>query len=112
MKIWQREFQFLQVKFSGTEQGVSPKFSKLRPPNFPTIRLSQLANLYHLHQNLFSKLISTKTISEIYTIFEKVKARDYWFNHFNFGKPSTIESEKTLTRDFIDLYFTLKIRFQ
>lgn len=103
MKIWQREFQFLQLKFAGFEQRVTPKFSKLRPPNFPTIRLSQLANLYHLNQNLFSKLISSKNILEIYAIFEKVKASEYWFNHFNFGKISSIESEKILTKDFIDL---------
>ena len=103
MKIWKREFDFLQNKFQLTDFRIPPKFSKLRPPNFPTIRLSQLAALYHLNQNLFSKLISAKSIGEIYKIFDEVKASDYWNNRFNFGKISSVEGEKTLTKDFVDL---------
>lgn len=103
MKIWQREFQFLQGKFSLPTNRTIPKFSRLRPPNFPTIRLSQLANLYHLHQSLFSKLINSKSMDGLYQIFQKVKASTYWNNHFNFGHISTIEGEKYLTTEFIDL---------
>ncbi|UOE40870.1 DUF2851 family protein [Chryseobacterium suipulveris] len=103
MKIWKREFDFLQNKFQLTDFRIPPKFSKLRPPNFPTLRLSQLASLYHLNQNLFSKLVYAKNIGEIYKIFDEVKASDYWNNRFNFGKISSVEGEKTLTKDFVDL---------
>ena len=103
MKIWKREFDFLQNKFQLTDFRIPPKFSKLRPPNFPTLRLSQLASLYHLNQNLFSKLVYAKSIGEIYKIFDEVKASDYWNNRFNFGKISSVEGEKTLTKDFVDL---------
>ncbi|MBF8457465.1 DUF2851 family protein [Kaistella sp. G5-32] len=102
-KIWKREFDFLKVKYNINEVRFNPKFSKLRPPNFPTVRLSQLASLYHLNQNLFSKLISAKKIGEIYKIFENVKASEYWNNRFNFGKISPIEGEKFLTKEFVDL---------
>lgn len=102
-KIWKREFEFLKVKYQLPEFYIHPKFSKLRPPNFPTIRLSQLASLYHQNQNLFSKLINAQNISEINQIFSTVKASEYWNNRFNFGKISTVQGEKTLTKEFVEL---------
>ncbi|QIY84969.1 DUF2851 family protein [Chryseobacterium sp. NEB161] len=103
MQTWKREFDFLKVKFNLSDLRIHPKFSKLRPPNFPTIRLSQLANLYHSQPNLFSKLIEAKGIDDVYKIFEDVKASEYWDNHFNFGKISAVYGKKLLSRDFIDL---------
>ena len=102
-KIWKREFDFLKAKYQLSDLRFNPKFSKLRPPNFPTVRLSQFASLYYLNQNLFSKLIEAKNIEEIYKIFEKVKASEYWDSRFNFGKLSPVEGEKFLTKDFINL---------
>ena len=102
-KIWKREFDFLKNKYQLSDLRFNPKFSKLRPPNFPTVRLSQFACLYHVNQNLFSKLIFAKNIEEIYSLFEKIKASEFWNNHFNFGKISPIEGEKFLTKDFVDL---------
>jgi len=103
MKVWKREFYFLKVKFNLSNFQIAPKFSKLRPPNFPTIRLSQLANLYHSQPNLFSKIMEAKTIDDLYLIFEDVSASKYWDNHFNFGKISPVENQKLLSKDFIDL---------
>ena len=102
-KIWKREFDFLKNKYQLSDLRFNPKFSKLRPPNFPTVRLSQFACLYHVNQNLFSKLIFAKNIEEIYALFKKIKASEFWNNHFNFGKISPIEGEKFLTKDFVDL---------
>lgn len=102
-KIWKREFEFLKLKYQLPDFYIHPKFSKLRPPNFPTIRLSQLASLYHQNQNLFSKLINAKTIDEIHQLFNKVKASEYWDLRFNFGKISSVHGEKILTKDFVEL---------
>jgi len=102
-KIWKREFEFLKNKYNLPIFYVHPKFSKLRPPNFPTIRLSQLASLYHQNQNLFSKLINAKDIIQIHDLFKTVKASEYWDNRFNFGKISSVNSEKKLTKDFVEL---------
>ena len=97
-----KEYSHQKHKFSLQEEGVlKPEFFKLRPPNFPTIRLSQLANVYHQHQNLFSSVISASQLEELYAIFD-VSASNYWTNHFTFGKPSK-ESGKRLTRKFVDL---------
>ncbi len=103
MQIWKREFEFLNAKYQLSELKFNPKFLRLRPPNFPTIRLSQLANLYHREQNLFSKIIEAKNSEEIFKIFENIKASEYWNNHYNFDKISETEHEKTLTKNFVDL---------
>lgn len=103
MQKWKTEYDFLKAKFRLLDLRFSPKFLRLRPPNFPTIRLSQLASLYHIQPNLFSKIINANKASEIYELFNNVKASKYWDNHFNFGKISPSVSEKTLSKDFINL---------
>ncbi|SIQ36306.1 Protein of unknown function [Chryseobacterium sp. RU37D] len=103
MKIWKREFDFVKAKFSISDLKFYPKFLRLRPPNFPTIRLSQLANLYHQHQNLFSKIIHSGNSQELFEIFKNVKASEYWNTHFNFGKISPVDQSKILSKDFIEL---------
>ncbi len=103
MKIWKREYDFLKTKFQLPEIKFNPKFLRLRPPNFPTIRLSQLANLYHQEPNLFSKIIEAKTSAELLEIFHKIKASKYWDNHYNFGKISESNHEKFLTKSFVEI---------
>ena len=77
------------------------QFFKHRPDNFPTIRLAQLAQLFHLHQNLFSKIIEIKTTQDCYKLFN-VKVSEYWQTHYQFDKQSPKKS-KALTNSFIDL---------
>lgn len=103
MNLWKREFDFVKAKFNISEVQFHPKFLRLRPTNFPTIRLSQLAALYHRHQNLFSKIIHIKEADELSELFKDIKASEYWDNHFNFGKISKVEQPKTLTKEFTDL---------
>ncbi|MGB5500000.1 MAG: DUF2851 family protein [Maribacter sp.] len=96
------QYHYLKHKFDLSETGViAPEFFKLRPPNFPTIRLSQFANLYGENHNLFEKVIHTTTIADLYKIFS-VSASAYWDDHFTFGKRSK-KSSKKLTKKFIDL---------
>lgn len=102
-KLWKREFDFLQKKYQISDLKFRPKFLRLRPPNFPTLRLSQFANLYFREKNLFSKIIQAKKLDEIYRIFEPVKASSYWNTHYNFHKVSAVHHEKTLTKDFVEL---------
>lgn len=96
------EYEFIQHKFQLNIEGVLPvQFFKLRPANFPTIRLSQLAQLYTKVPSLFQMLIKTSQLDEMYTIFA-VQASTYWDTHFNFGKAQKKRSKK-LTKPFIDL---------
>ena len=98
----EKEYQFLKQKFSLSSQNVtSLQFFRLRPPNFPTVRLSQLANMYYLHQNVFSKIIETKTLEDFYKLFS-VETSVFWETHYTFNKESKA-SKKRLTKSFIDL---------
>ncbi|HSN48243.1 MAG TPA: DUF2851 family protein [Flavobacterium sp.] len=81
--------------------GEPVQFFKHRPDNFPTIRLSQLANLYHMQQNLFSKISTSTSVKDIYETFD-VSASAYWLNHYQFDKESP-KKKKQLSRTFIDL---------
>jgi len=96
------DYKFLRQKYSLSNANVIPaQFFRLRPPNFPTVRLSQLAMLYHKEQNLFSKITNAQSIEELYDLI-KVSASDYWTEHYIFGKKSK-SLKKTLTNSFIDL---------
>jgi len=98
----QKEYRFLNTKFQLNEDAVgSPEFFKLRPYNFPTIRLSQVASLYGRNANLFNELISKNTLQELYDVLD-TKASDYWDTHFNFGKISSFLPKK-LSRSYMDL---------
>lgn len=77
------------------------QFFKHRPDNFPTVRLSQLAQLYHKHQNLFSKIIEASSIEDVYKVFD-VQVPEYWQTHYTFDKAST-KKRKSLTHSFVDL---------
>ena len=93
---------YLLNKYQLEKRIVEPvQFFKHRPDNFPTIRLSQLANLYHGHQNLFSRISTATSAKGIYEIFE-ISASDYWQNHYQFDKESP-KKKKKLSRSFVDL---------
>jgi len=83
-----KEFTILSAKYSLQPlHGWLWKFSRLRPSNFPTIRLSQLAAMLSTAGGLFSRVLEVKDLNEIKELFE-VSASLYWDNHFIFGRKS------------------------
>ena len=98
----QKEYTFLKQKFRLNSLGTVPlQFFRLRPPNFPTVRLSQLANLYSKHHHLFAEIIETNSIKDFYSLFS-VGTSIFWETHYTFSKSSK-QSKKQLTKSFIDL---------
>lgn len=98
----QGAYEYVKHKFQINVAGVLPiQFYKLRPHNFPTIRLSQLAMLYHRTPNLFQRLMESQTLSSYYTHLS-VTASEYWETHFSFGTSHKKRSKK-LSTSFIDL---------
>ncbi len=96
------KYLYLSQKFSINNKAVNcPKYFRLRPSNFPTIRLSQLAVLLSEKQSLFSRIMEVNSLEDYYTIF-KISANEYWDTHYNFGVSST-KKKKSLTKKFIDL---------
>lgn len=67
------------------------KFYRLRPSSFPTIRISQFANLVSSSKNLFAKLLSITDVHEMERLFNQA-ASEYWDNHYQFD---TVVPRKT-----------------
>lgn len=99
----QNEYKFLKQKFKLQNVGVLPfQYFRLRPTNFPTIRIAQLAMLYHSYHHLFSKLIDLSKLKNFYAIFTDHTTTAYWQSHYTFGKTSK-PSQKTISKSFVDL---------
>jgi len=62
------------------------KFSKLRPANFPQIKIAQLVSVLQGFQALFSEVIIESDKSKLFKYF-KVNVSEYWKTHYVFGKP-------------------------
>jgi hypothetical protein len=93
---------YLLHKYQIEKNYIEPvQFFKHRPDNFPTIRLSQLANLYHKQQNLFSKISDLNSLEAIYEVFS-VSVAPYWQTHYQFDKESP-KKKKALSHSFLDL---------
>ncbi len=101
-KYLQSSWEFLSHKYQLPKPHIDAlQFFKHRPDNFPTIRLSQLAQLYFSEPHLFSKIIDQHNVEAFYEIF-KVGVSDYWLDHYQFDRVSP-KKRKMLTHSFIDL---------
>ena len=101
-KKLQQDYNYLIQKYKITKNVFEKvEFFKHRPDNFPTIRLAQLATLYHKERNLFSKIMGCSTTFQIYDLF-KIEVSNYWETHYNFDKISVYKKKK-LSRSFLNL---------
>ena len=96
------EYQYLAHKFSWQPMDYKRwKFLRLRPQNFPHIRLSQLANLYYEHKTGLSQLIECADSLALHDLM-KTKVTPYWETHYTFGSSSE-QNEKSLSPFSINL---------
>jgi len=101
-KNLQYEYNYLKQKFKLNNDGVLPfQYFRLRPINFPTIRIAQLAMIYGSQQNLFSKLIGLNKLKDFYSIFSN-HTTEFWQSHYKFSRSSK-PMKKSISKSFIDL---------
>ena len=101
-KDLQKEYRFLVKKFQLSEyNGLRPVFFGLRPNNFPTIRLVQLAMLYAKQGSLFQALMSADSLNEYHNLFQ-ITTSTFWETHYTFAKVSG-KRVKKLTPAFVEL---------
>lgn len=97
-----REYQFLAHKYS-----LSPidhrlwRFLRLRPQNFPHIRISQLANLYYQNKTDLSRLAEAETLDAAKEMLA-TQVTPYWQTHYAFGCESA-KNEKHLSASSVNL---------
>ncbi|CAM3683473.1 DUF2851 domain-containing protein [Mucilaginibacter galii] len=61
------------------------KFLRLRPSNFPTVRLAQFAGLITQCNHLFSKILEEQTVAGLRKLFSTIVVNEYWDTHYRFG---------------------------
>ena len=99
-KLLQREYKFLKEKYKLKPIHQPVHFLRMRPGNFPTIRLAQLAMLITESAHLFSKIKETTAVKDVVKWFD-VTANDYWHYHYRLGEVSAFK-KKTLGAAMID----------
>ena len=98
----QKEYAFLKHKFSLTPMDFHHwKFLRLRPQNFPHVRLSQLVDLYFRQGVNFSRILETRNLNSLRALL-RAEATDYWRRHYTFGIDS-VENSKQLQNASLDL---------
>ena len=101
-KTLQMEYNYLLKKHNLQVNMKSQfQFFRLRPNNFPTVRIAQLAALLNQHQNLFSKIIITTKLKDYYKLFD-ISISEFWKIHYSFTSTSR-KTYKKLSKKFIDL---------
>lgn len=100
--LLKREFNVLRAKFGLKIMPYSNwKFLRLRPSNFPTIRIAQLAKIIEKNGSMFSRIRDSENVEDVIELFD-VEINPYWDDHFQFDKVSSINMKKTLGRTAVD----------
>ncbi|MEO9209447.1 MAG: DUF2851 family protein [Ginsengibacter sp.] len=89
----QKEYQFYRKKYQLNQIDGELQFLRMRPANFPTIRLAQLAQLISHSEHLFSKIKESKSIDELKKMFQ-LTANDYWHYHYVFEEETDYKVKK------------------
>ncbi len=95
----QKEFSFYRKKYKLKSLDGELFFLRMRPANFPTIRLAQLSMLIHESEHLFSKIKDASSLKEVKQMLD-VMANDYWHYHYIFDQQSDYK-EKALGTQMI-----------
>ena len=89
----QNEYVFLKQKFKLTSMDEHLlKYLRLRPVNFPSIRIAQFANLIYNSSQLFSKILDAEDIKIVKKLLN-VSVSEYWNTHYVFDKATSLKSK-------------------
>ncbi len=90
------EYKFLSHKYglNSLDKGVW-RFLRLRPLNFPTIRIAQFAMLIHKYHGSFDRIVNDPHLKKMEEML-KTGTSEYWRSHHRPGKKSAGISEKVL----------------
>ncbi len=96
------EYKYLAHKFSLTPMDYKLwRFLRLRPQNFPHIRISQLAQMYYAGKTGLGALLECATVDQLRELM-RTQVTTYWETHYSFGSEST-KSAKRMSAQSVDL---------
>ena len=94
-KQLRREYTFLRKKYElSSVDHYTWKYMRLRPQNFPCVRLAQFAGLIFKSSHLFSHVLEVKSAAEISKLFEELPLNSYWETHYRFDAISENSSKQ------------------
>ena len=97
-----KEYTYLSHKFGLKPSANSRwKLLRMRPDNFPHVRIAQLASFYYRSQGLLSALMEAQSLKSLRDML-RCGTSEYWLTHYVFGETST-PHPKTLSNQTIDL---------
>lgn len=97
------EYRYMKQKFSLTPIPSSTwRFMRLRPQNFPHVRIAQLAMLYYERRINLSRLMNAESKGEIHDLLQ-TKVSKYWQTHYTFCSDVSAESDKCLSDSSFNL---------
>jgi Protein of unknown function (DUF2851) len=88
-----KEYRFLQAKYQLPPAHSPVYLLRMRPANFPTVRLAQLAMLVHQSLHLFAQVKESSTLREVTALLD-VTANDYWHYHYVFDEAAAYKPKK------------------
>ncbi len=98
-----KEYHYLRQKFSLTPMDSHLwRFLRLRPQNFPHIRIAQLAMLYFEQRLNLSRLINAENLPDVCKLLE-THVSEYWRTHYTFASTESAEAEKRLSQSTLYL---------
>lgn len=91
--VLKNEYRFYKTKYHLAPIHHTVHFLRMRPFNFPTIRLAQLAMLVHTTDHLFATIRETSNIQTIRELLN-ITASEYWHHHYTLHEPSACKPKK------------------
>lgn len=101
LQTLQKTYHFLKQKYHLKQTATPPTFFKLRPDNFPTIRLVQFVAFLFNQPFLFNLIRNPETICTNNHLLG-ASVSDYWKSHYVFGKEHAVRN-KTISESFYNL---------
>jgi hypothetical protein len=86
--LLKREYAVLSQKYNLKPNQLKPaqwRFLRLRPANFPTLRIAQLTGLLCSKKNMFSRILEASAYGELVELFSAGTSA-YWQHHYQFFK--------------------------
>ncbi len=95
----EKEYHFLRRKYLLEPLPAHRwKFLRLRPQNFPTLRIAQFAMLVHKSLDLFARMMDIEQADMLFPLLD-LQASTYWDHHYRFGEATEEATQKSIGRD-------------
>ncbi len=91
-----QKYDYIKHKYELVASGLAYpqwKFMRMRPANFPTVRMAQLAAILHKSPRLFAAFLGVASVKQMKDVL-RAQVSDYWQHHYRFGEADEVNSRE------------------